>query len=113
MDIDRDLEMLHEWFHRDHAKKIWQMNWPIRELETYYRNMISSKAMASYIGEANGIPVCNFEIYWPIRDVLGDYYDVLPTDYGTHLFIAPTNPKEKFKGLLFTSSADLFESSNA
>lgn len=96
IDLDRDLEMLHEWFHRDHAKKIWQMDWPIRELESYYRILIASNVIYSYIGEVNGVPTCNFEVYWATRDMVGDYYDVLPTDYGTHQFIAPTNPKEKF-----------------
>ncbi|GAA3652892.1 GNAT family N-acetyltransferase [Flavivirga jejuensis] len=96
MDLDRDLEMLHEWFHRDHAKKIWQMDWPIRELEVYYRTMIAGNVLCSYIGEANGEPTCNFEVYWTTRDQVGDYYDVLPTDYGTHQFIAPTDPKKKF-----------------
>lgn len=96
MDIDQDLEMLHEWFHRDHAKKIWQMDWEIRELEVYYRTMIASNVLCSYIGEANGIPICNFEVYWAIRDQVGDYYEVLPTDYGTHQFIAPTDSKNKY-----------------
>lgn len=96
MNLDQDLEMLHEWFHREHAKKIWKMDWPICELEAYYRTLIANNAIYSYIGEANGVPTCNFEVYWATRDLVGDYYDVLPSDYGTHQFIAPTNPKEKF-----------------
>ncbi|WP_108867836.1 GNAT family N-acetyltransferase [Aquimarina aquimarini] len=99
INLEEDLEMLHEWFHRDHAKKIWQMDWPIRELEAYYRNLIASNVIYSYIGEVDGVPTCNFEVYWPIRDIVGDYYDVLPTDYGTHQFIAPTDPKKKFVSL--------------
>jgi siderophore synthetase component len=96
VDLDRDLEMLHEWFNREHAIKIWQMNWPLRQLETYYRTLLPGEMMYSYIGEANGEPTFNIEVYWAIRDLVGDYYDVLPTDYGTHQFIAPTDPKKKF-----------------
>lgn len=96
VDLDRDLEMLHEWFNREHAIKIWQMNWPIRQLETYYRTLLPGEMMYSYIGEANGEPTFNIEVYWAIRDLVGDYYEVLPTDYGTHQFIAPTDPKKKF-----------------
>ncbi|MET3877965.1 GNAT family N-acetyltransferase [Chitinophaga sp. OAE865] len=96
VDLDRDLEMLHEWFNREHAIKIWQMNWPLRQLETYYRTLLPGDMMYSYIGEANGEPTFNIEVYWAIRDLVGDYYDVLPTDYGTHQFIAPTDPKKKF-----------------
>jgi len=99
IDLDRDLEMLHEWFHRSHAKEIWQMNWSIHQLEVYYKKLIASNTIYSYIGEVNGVPTCNFEVYWGIRDVVGDYYDALPSDYGTHQFIAPTDPKKKFVSL--------------
>lgn len=95
-DIDRDLEMVHEWFNREHALKIWQMNWPLRQLEQYYRTQLPGRVMYSYIGEANGEPTFNFEVYWATRDMLGDYYEVLPSDYGTHQFIAPTDPKKKY-----------------
>ncbi len=96
IDLDSDLEMLHEWFHRPHAVKIWKMDWPIRQLEVYYRTMIAGDAAHSYIGEANGEPSYNFEVYWAVKDMVGDYYEVLPTDYGTHQFIAATDPKKKY-----------------
>ncbi|WP_276875454.1 GNAT family N-acetyltransferase [Chryseobacterium joostei] len=96
IDLDNDLEMLHEWFNREHAVKIWQMNWPIDELETYYRLMLPSDEAHSYIVESNDEPTCNIEVYWACRDIVGDYYEVLPTDYGTHQFIAPIDPKKKF-----------------
>lgn len=96
IDVDKDLEMLHEWFHRPHAIKIWKMNWPIRQLEVYYRTMIAGDAAHSYIGEVNGKPGFNVEIYWAIRDMVADYYEALPTDYGTHQFIASTDPREKY-----------------
>ncbi|REC45328.1 GNAT family N-acetyltransferase [Chryseobacterium pennipullorum] len=96
IDLENDLEMLHEWFNREHAVKIWQMNWPISELETYYRLMLPGDEAHSYIVAGNDEPSCNIEVYWACRDIVGDYYEVLPTDYGTHQFIAPTDPKKKF-----------------
>ncbi len=96
IDLENDLEMLHEWFNREHAIKIWQMNWPIDELETYYRLMLPGDEAHSYIIESNDEPSCNIEVYWACRDIVGDYYEVLPTDYGTHQFIAPTDPKKKY-----------------
>ena len=96
IDLDRDLDMLHEWFHREHAIKIWQMNWPVRQLETYYRTLLAGDLLYAYIGEANGEPACYFEVYWACRDLVGEYYEVLPTDYGTHQYIAPVDPKKKY-----------------
>lgn len=96
INLEEDLEMLHEWFNREHAVKVWQMNWPLDELETYYRLMLPSDEGHSYIVLSNTEPSCNIEVYWPCRDLVGDYYEVLPTDYGTHQFIAPTDPKKKY-----------------
>lgn len=96
IDLENDLEMLHEWFNREHAIKIWQMNWSIDKLETYYRLMLPSDEAHSYIITSNNEPSCNIEIYWACKDIVGDYYEVLPTDYGTHQFIAPTDPKKKY-----------------
>lgn len=95
-DIEKDLEMVHEWFNREHAKDIWRMDWPIQQLETYYRTLLPSKIWHSYIGEIDGNPTFNFEIYLATRDIVGKYYDVLPSDYGIHLLIVPTDPKMKF-----------------
>lgn len=102
-DLDRDLEMVHRWFHRDHAKAIWQMNWDLPRLEQFYRSLLADKAGHAYIGEINGIPTFNMEVYWATRDVVGNYFDVLPTDYGTHLFIAPTDREKKFPSLTMQS----------
>ncbi|MGK9121022.1 GNAT family N-acetyltransferase [Olivibacter jilunii] len=105
-DIERDLTMVHEWFHREHAKAIWQMDWSLAELEAFYRTLLPSKWAQAYIGEINGKPTFNFEVYWATRDIVGDYFDVLPTDYGTHLFIAPTDKREKFPSITMQSILD-------
>lgn len=95
-DIDRDLEMVHDWFNQEHAKPIWKMDGPIRELELFYRTLIPSDHSHSFIGEVNGEPTFTMEPYWPMRESVGAYYDALPTDYGSHLLIAPTDKDKKF-----------------
>jgi len=109
-DLQRDLKMVHEWFHADHAKAIWKMDWPLKDLEHFYRSLLPEDRSHSYIGEVNGEPTFNFEVYWATKDILGDYYEVLPSDYGTHLFIAPTDKKRKFPSLITQSIVSwLFE----
>ncbi|WP_312398993.1 GNAT family N-acetyltransferase [Sphingobacterium sp.] len=98
-DLDRDLEMVHRWFHREHAKTIWKMDWDLPRLEQFYRSLLADKDGHAYIGEINGVPTFNMEVYWATRDIVGNYFDVLPTDYGTHLFIAPTEREKKFPSL--------------
>jgi siderophore synthetase component/RimJ/RimL family protein N-acetyltransferase len=95
-DIDRDLEMVHEWFNQEHTKAIWKMDGPIKDLEVFYRTLIPSDHSHSFIGEIDGEPTFTFEPYWPMRDTIGAYYEALPSDYGAHLLIAPTEKNKKF-----------------
>lgn len=106
INLENDLEMLHEWFNRDHAKAIWQMDWPIEKLESYYRKLLLDPNIQSFIGEINGAPTFNVEVYWPTRDILGDYYEVAPDDYGTHLFIAPVEKEKKHSSLITQAILD-------
>ena len=102
-DLEKDLPMVYEWFHADHAKVIWKMDWSMKALEDFYRTLLAAGTSHSYIGEVNGEATFNFEVYWATRDILGDHYDVAPSDYGTHLFIAPTDKQKKFPSLITRS----------
>ncbi|MFW0717704.1 GNAT family N-acetyltransferase [Pedobacter sp. N23S346] len=102
-DLEKDLPMVHQWFHSEHAKAIWKMDWSLKELEHFYRTLLAEGISHSYIGEVNREATFNFEVYWATRDILGDYYDVLLSDYGTHLFIAPTDKQKKFPSLITRS----------
>ncbi|WP_406826024.1 GNAT family N-acetyltransferase [Pedobacter sp. KACC 23697] len=95
-DIDRDLELVHDWFNQEHAKPIWKMDGPIKALELFYRTLIPGDASHSFIGEINGVPNFTIEPYWPMRDGVGACYEALSTDYGSHLLIAPTEKDKKF-----------------
>lgn len=95
-DHNRDMDLVYAWFHAEHAKPIWKMDWPMEQLELFFRTITAHEAAHSFIGEINGEPTFNLEVYWVTRDVLGDYYEVQPDDYGTHLLIAPTDKKKKF-----------------
>jgi siderophore synthetase component/RimJ/RimL family protein N-acetyltransferase len=95
-DIDRDLEMAHDWFNQEHAKPIWKMDGPIKGLELFYRTLLPSDSSHSFIGEINGEPTFTLEPYWPMRDGVGACYEYKSTDYGAHLLIAPTDKDKKF-----------------
>jgi len=94
--IDNDLEMVHDWFNQEHAKPIWKMDGPIKDLELFYRTLLPNDASHSFIGEINGEPTFTIEPYWPMRDGVGACYEALMTDYGAHLLIAPTDKDKKF-----------------
>lgn len=90
-----DLELMHQWFHLDYAKPYWAMNLSIRELEAFYMNLLASDHAHSFIGEINGEIKFTVETYWASRDLLGEYYDALPTDYGLHFMMGPRDKSTK------------------
>lgn len=105
-DMDRDFEMAHEWFNMEHAKPYWKMDGPKRDLELWFRTILPSDEQHSFIGEINGVPQFSFEPYWPMRDIVGAYYDSLPTDYGTHFFVAETHKDKKYSFQSFQVALD-------
>ncbi|WP_390455722.1 GNAT family N-acetyltransferase, partial [Chryseobacterium sp. Alg-005] len=105
-DIDKDFEMVHEWFNMEHAKPFWKMDGPKRELELWFRTILPSDEQHSFIGYVNDVPQFSFEPYWPMRDIVGRYYDALPTDYGTHFFVAETQKDKKFSFQSFQVALD-------
>lgn len=105
-DIDNDFGMIHEWFNMEHAKPFWKMDGPKRDLELWFRTILPSDEQHSFIGEVNGVAQFSFEPYWPMRDVVGAYYDALPTDYGTHFFVAETQKDKKFSFQSFQVALD-------
>ncbi|CAA7389939.1 N(2)-citryl-N(6)-acetyl-N(6)-hydroxylysine synthase [Chryseobacterium fistulae] len=105
-DIDHDFEMIHEWFNREHAKPFWKMDGPKKDLELWFRTILPSDEQHSFIGYVNDIPQFSFEPYWPMRDIVGAYYDALPTDYGTHFFVAETQKDRKYSFQSFQVALD-------
>jgi RimJ/RimL family protein N-acetyltransferase len=94
-DPDRDLLMVHEWFHREHTLPYWAMNKPLKELEAFYINLEASDYSHAFIGEVNGVPTFTTEYYWSMRDVVGKYYEAAPDDYGMHICIAPVEKDKR------------------
>ena len=94
-DMQKDLSMLHGWFNMEHTKAFWKMDGPIRELEEFYIMLMDADHSHAFVGEINGEATFTMEPYWPMRDAVGKYYDALPTDYGAHLLIAPTDKNKK------------------
>lgn len=104
--IDQDLEMVHDWFNREHAKLFWKMDGPIKQLELFYRTILPSEGTHSFIGEVNGLANFTFEPYWVSRDIVGMYYDSLQSDYGIHFMVAPAEKEKKFAYPSMLASVD-------
>lgn len=91
--MDTDIEILHEWVNQEYAKKFWEMDGPIEELEAAYMKHMGVDYSHPYIGTLNGEPIFTLELYWAIKDEVGKYYNFHPGDYGFHMLIAPARQR--------------------
>lgn len=92
-DIEKDLEVLHEWVNLEYAKKFWEMDGPVQGLEEHYIKHMGVDYSHPYIGTLNGEPIFTLELYWAIKDEVGKYYPFHPGDYGFHMLIAPAKQR--------------------
>ncbi|MCW3160296.1 GNAT family N-acetyltransferase [Chryseobacterium oryctis] len=93
--IETDLEILYDWVNQDYAKKFWEMEGPIEQLEEAYIKHLGVDYSHPYIGTLNGEPIFTLELYWAIKDEVGKYYPFQPGDYGFHMLIAPAKKRIK------------------
>lgn len=92
-DIKKDLDIVYDWVNRDYAKKFWNMDGSIQYLEAFYIKNCCCDSSCSIVGLVNGEQVFVAEPYWPMRDIVGKYYDARPDDYGFHMILRPpTDP---------------------
>lgn len=92
-DMKKDLDIVYNWVNLDYAKKFWNMDGPIQSLEAFYIKNCCCDYSCSVVGLLNGEQVFVAEPYWPMRDIVGKYYDAQPHDYGFHMILRPpTNP---------------------
>ncbi len=92
-DINTDLKTLYKWVNLEYAKKFWEMNGPIEDLEQEYIKHLDVDYSHPYIGTLNGEPIFTLELYWAVKDIVGKYYPFHPGDYGFHMLIAPAKTR--------------------
>jgi len=96
-DPDGDAALVHDWMHEPHVAPWWG---PDRSLDETRAYLVRQHAtghlvpwLVSYTDPATGrrVPFGYVETYRPADDPLAEYFPVLPTDRGWHVFVGPTD----------------------
>jgi acetyl CoA:N6-hydroxylysine acetyl transferase len=87
--LEEDLEPIHDWMNRPHVIPFWNMAWPLEEIREYLQEALDDAHQRPYIGLLDGVPMSYWEAYWTAGDIIGGYYDVEREDQGIHLLIGP------------------------
>jgi len=93
LDLNKDIELIHQWVHSDHALPFWQLNMTIGELFTLYSSILQSPSSHSFIGCLDGKPVCQTDVYLVAIDEVSKYLDLQLNDCGMHFIMAPAEKR--------------------
>jgi RimJ/RimL family protein N-acetyltransferase len=97
LDPGSDLAMVHDWVNRDYAS-FWKMKgMSLPEVESVYRDKLGRENYHVYIGTLlpSREPAFLLEVYHPVTDELGKYYDSIETDRAVHFIRAPMEKRIK------------------
>ncbi|ADB29888.1 peptidase S45 penicillin amidase [Kribbella flavida DSM 17836] len=98
---ERDLDLIVGWVHAERAR-FWGMTELSRdEVLGIYTFLDAAPTHHVYLIHLDDVPVALFQTYDPQADPVGEVYPVQPGDIGTHILIAPGDPRPGFTGRLF------------
>jgi Acetyltransferase (GNAT) domain len=91
LDPGSDLPMVHDWVNRDYARFWGMQGMSLPEVASAYRDKLGEVDYSIHIGmllpTRESVFLC--EIYNPVADELGKYYNSGSTDRGLHFIRAP------------------------
>jgi RimJ/RimL family protein N-acetyltransferase len=97
LDLDKDIERLHQWISSPYTKRFWKLDATLLELEDLYRRLLSDPHRHAFTGLVNNKPFCHIEMYTLHTDVLHDHVpEADPNDCGLHILMCP--PRQLKKG---------------
>ncbi|KYG63756.1 aerobactin siderophore biosynthesis protein iucB [Bdellovibrio bacteriovorus] len=99
-DIEKDLDIFHDWHNQPRVFDFWELNKPKEELREYLKKGLEDPHQFPVIVEFDETSVGYFEMYWTKEDRLGPYYDSEAFDRGLHFLIG----NEKFLGFANTDA---------
>jgi RimJ/RimL family protein N-acetyltransferase len=91
MEIEKDLDMIHDWVNREYALAYWQLDGSRQRVYDLYYSIQRNSNGHSYIGLLDGEPICQFDVYRVLADEIRQYITADENDCGFHLLMAPNN----------------------
>ena len=107
LDLQKDLPTIHNWVHQPYAKKFWQMDIGLAELEAFYRSVLERAHTHSIVACYNNELVAQIDIYHAPFDEVGRCYPATINDYGVHFIMAPVGERiPSFSTIIFSAAIE-------
>lgn len=89
LEPEKDAVILTDWVNRDYAYYWGMKNTSEKQVRKFYCDLESLHPGSIFIGLHQQRPVFLLECYQAQNDIIGQYYPVLPDDYGMHILVSP------------------------
>lgn len=87
VDVDADVDRVHEWMHRPHVAQRWQQAWSLERWRECLTEQVAGDTSRPFLVARDGEPVAYVEIYRVCRHALAAHYPLHPHDLGLHVAI--------------------------
>ncbi|HLP37720.1 GNAT family N-acetyltransferase [Lacibacter sp.] len=107
LDLQKDLPTIYNWVHQPYAKKFWQMNIGLAELEAFYLSVLKRADTHSIVASYNNQLVAQIDLYHAPFDEVGKCYPATMNDYGLHFIMAPVSERiPSFSTIVFSAAVE-------
>jgi RimJ/RimL family protein N-acetyltransferase len=108
LDLDKDIERLHQWVNAPYTKRFWKLDATLLELEDLYKRLLSDAHRHAFTGLVNGEPFAHIEIYALHTDALAAHLpDADSNECGLHILMCP--PRQLKKGWSYAALTTFME----
>lgn len=96
VDLNKDLDIIHDWMNRSHVAEFWHMAWPKEKIADYLIRQQQIEGFDCYIIFIESEAFGYFEIYQPHTDPVGATYKVETGDIGLHVLIGEEKYQRRY-----------------
>lgn len=107
LNVELDLPTIHIWVNQSYAKKFWQLDVGLCELDLLYRSIIERENTHSIVACYRNQLVAQVDLYHAPADETGKCFPATKNDYGVHFLMAPlTEPIPSFSSIIFSAAIE-------
>lgn len=109
LDLEKDIKTLHSWVTKPYATYWGMLDNSLEQVNNAYQEIENTEGHDAIMGFYNGEPSFLIEKYKASEDVIADFYDAKPSDYGMHILVGPVKkPIHNFTWNVFCTVVEYF-----
>ncbi|MCG8318237.1 MAG: acetyltransferase [Cytophagales bacterium] len=93
LDLENDMRTIHGWVIQPYAVYWGMQEFSLEQVKQAHKELLTRDQYEIYLGLLNGNTIFMMERYKASEDMIGQFYEVQPGDYGMHILVAPAQKR--------------------